>query len=191
MVVKRLLAILFVIVLAGVVVLSYRSGPSSQKSYQNPLSKLPPESQETVVDSPDGTIKLVMTKKKNQNGALIYSFSTKEESGKSLKIFEKTATFGEEMSLPQNSFSPDNKYLFIKDTNGYKTDYLVFRVNGEPFSTGEEFINATELFDQKVKGYNLKSLTGWDDPVLMNILTVNGPRFWFDITTRSFIQLVS
>lgn len=187
MVIKKLLAIVILIVLASTVFL-YRFHRSSQIRLQNPVSTAESVTQSSV-NSPDGTIKLIMSVKKNQNGASVYSFSTKDESGNVVPIFKKTATFGESMTIPPNTWSPNNKYLFIKDTNGYKIDYLVFKANGEPFTTGESFINATALFDQKVKNYNLKSMTGWDDPVLISVRTVDGPHFWFDLTTQSFIQL--
>lgn len=188
MVVKKLLAILVFLVLLLLILLNYRSG--SSRSFETSIPKASNVSQSRQVDSPDGSMMLIMKRDKDSNGASVYSFTVKDGSGRELPIFEKTVKFGETMDLPQNSWSPNNKYLFIKDNNGYKTDYLVFKADGGSFPAGEKYLNATALFDQKVKNYNLKSMTGWDDPVLISVRTVDGPHFWFDLTTQSFIQLV-
>lgn len=142
------------------------------------------------VRSLEGTMKLLMTSKENPDKTLTYFFTVSDPSGKTTPIFSKTATSGEAMALSHNSWSPNNKYLFIEDRFSTFTDYLVFKVNGEPFTNGEKYLNATNLFKEKVKNYNLKAITGWDDPVLVHVQTVKGPPFWFDLTTQSFIQLV-
>lgn len=146
--------------------------------------------QTSEVGSIEGTMKLVMAKKENNDKTVLYSFAISDQSRKTTPIFSKTVGTGETFALPQNSWSPNSKYVFLEDRLGSMVDYLVFKTNGEPFTDGQKYLNATSLFNQKVKNYNLKSITGWDDPVLMHVLTFKGPPFWFDLTTQSFIQLV-
>lgn len=146
--------------------------------------------QTSEVRSLEGTLKLLMTKKDSENGNTVYSFLVSDESGKTTPIFEKTVGRGETLTLPQNSWSPNNKYVFIENKRGSLINYLLFKSNSESFANGEKYLNVTNLFNLKVKNYNLKAITGWDDPVLMSVLTVKGPKFWFDVTTQSFIQLV-
>lgn len=144
--------------------------------------------QTSEVRSLEGTLKLLMTKKE-ESGNTVYSFLVSDESGKTTPIFEKTVGRGETLNLPQNSWSPNNKHVFIEDEKGSLVNYLLFKSNGESFANGEKYLNVTNLFNLKVKNYNLKAVTGWDDPVLMSVFTVKGPKFWFDVTTTSFIQL--
>lgn len=166
----------------------------SNKPQQRNELVLPQEAaqlpQTSEVRSLEGTLKLLMTKEDNENGNTVYSFLISDESGKTTPIFEKTVGRGEVMSLPQNSWSPNNKYVFIEDKKGFLVNYLLFKSNAESFANGGKYLNVTNLFNLKVKNYNLKAITGWDDPVLMSIFTVKGPKFWFDVTTQSFIQLV-
>lgn len=165
------------------------SKPPSGKDLVAPQeAALLPETSE--VRSLEGTFKLLMTKKENEAGSTTYSFLVSDLSGKTTEIFEKIVGKGEAMNLPQNSWSPNNKYVFIEDRKGSLTEYLVFKTSGEPFENGQKYLNATALFNQKVKNYNLKAMTGWADPLLVSVLTVKGPPFWFDVTTQSFIQLV-
>lgn len=187
MVVKNILIILaFLAVIA--MLFGYRANFS--KSVEIPLPSATPVPKQSFVTSSNGDMRLIMIAKPSSSSATLYSFSIADQSGKTSVFFSKMGVRGESMSLPQNSWSPSGKYIFIEDKNGYLTDYLVFKANGESFSTGEKYLNATTLFNQKVKNYNLKTITGWDDPVLMSVRTVDGPHFWFDVTSRSFIQLV-
>ncbi len=153
------------------------------------LPQATPVPQTSEVRSLEGTMRLIMTRKENPDGTSNYSFTISDKSDKKSLIFEKTTGKGEEMALPQNSWSPNDKHIFIEDRKGTFVDYLLFKANGEFFANGEKYLNVTGLFNQKVKNYNLKAITGWDDPLLMHVVTINGPLFWFDITTQSFIQL--
>lgn len=189
MVIKKLLILL--VFLIGLTFVLFRLQGGTTKTIETPIvqSQTQTTTENREVGSADGSMKLKMFITKSSSGSATYSFSTTNQTGKTLPFFEKTTKFEETMSLPANSWSPNNKYFFIEDKNGYLTDYLVFKASGESFMAEEKYLNATVLFNQKVKDYNLKSITGWDDPVLMSVRTVNGPHFWFDITTQSFIQL--
>jgi len=188
MVVWKLFILLIVIFATGAAVLRFQNSPS--KSLETPISSAAsPIIQNSEVRSLEGDKKLQMSAKENLDGTIKYSFSTLDSSGKNQILFVKTVGKGASMALPQNSWSPNSKYVFIEDREAGLVDYLVFKVNGEPFLNGEKYLNATALFNAKVKDYNLKSITGWDDPLLMHVLTFKGPPFWFDITTQSFIQL--
>lgn len=183
---KLIAIIISVIAVAGILF-------SSQKSYDNKLiipQNAAPLAKVSEVRSSEGTMKLIMTTKENLDGTVLYSFSISDPSSKTTPLFAKRVAKGEEMALPQNSWSPNGKYVFIEDRRGLVVDYLVFKTSGEAFTNGQKYLNATALFNEKVKNYNLKAITGWDDPVLMHVLTFKGPPFWFDITTQSFIQLV-
>ncbi len=184
---KKLLILLIALILVLFIVKDYKSG--SSKSVETPVPSASPSIQRNETRSLEGDKKLIMTTKQNADGKIQYTFLI-PNSGNELVIFTKVADRGETINLPQNSWSPSSKYVFLEDRRGSMVDYLVFKTNGEPFADGQKYLNATALFNAKVKDYNLKAITGWDDPVLMHVLTFNGPPFWFDLTTQSFIQLV-
>lgn len=186
MVVKKFLLILVLLLGLAFFLVKYQTG--TPKVLETPIPSSQSSTEKSEVKSADGSIKLSMTVKK-QDTASVYSFSVIDQTGMVTPLFEKKATLGETMSLPLNAWSPNNKHLFIEDHIGSRIDYLVFNANAALFPNGDKYLNATDLFNQKVKNYNLKAITGWDDPVLMSVRTINGPHFWFDITTQSFIQL--
>lgn len=186
---RKLLILLFVL-FAFFASLFYYQSVSKNKPITPLALSNPPGPEISEVSSIEGTMKLTMTKKENSDKTVSYSFSVLDQAQKATNIFSKTTGGGETMALHHNSWSPNNKYVIIEDKVGGVIEYLVFKSNGELFTSGEKYFNATSLFIQKVKTYTLKEMTGWDDPFLIHVLTVKGPPFWFDVTTQSFIQLV-
>ena len=181
-------AILLFVLVVGFLILG-RGVNLSGTSAPKLSSPTPTPYQSSEVPSPDGSKKVILKSYALNNGSTVYSVYTSDGNGlnKSL-IFSKTISKGS-IFLPGNSWSPDNKYLFIEDREG-ADNYLVFKSSGLAFADGEKYLNATSLFDTKVKNFTLKSMTGWDDPVLMSVWTTNGTHFWFAVETQNFIQLV-
>lgn len=141
----------------------------------------------TTVGSPDG--KMSLTMKEDGADSILYTFLLKDEgTGISKQIFTKTASVGAVLSVPLNTFSPDNKYVFIKETYGGKSSYFV------PMD-GEE-VDFSGLFAEKYEDFVITDVTGWGG---VNLIVVNtdkagggiGPSFWFDVTSKSFIRLTN
>jgi len=157
--------------------------PNPIISPTKPLS--PPISTETL--SGDGTMKATMKSQENLDGSTVYSLFISDSSGKNSKnLYSKTVQKGS-IELPINSWSPDDKYLFVLDKEA-GDNYLVFKSNGEPFISGDKFIDATSLFKKKQPGFSLSEVTGWDGVGLMHVKATNAS-FWFDIDSQNFLQL--
>lgn len=148
----------------------------------------------STVISPDGTSKLTM-KKLQKDATTTYSFLTRSETGsREQLIFYKTIPFSQSFTIPFNTWSPDNKYVFLKESTPAGDVYYVFNASGESFADNSRFINVSDLFSQKLPDYTVTEMTGWADPYLVIINTKTkdgkqGPSFWFEIPSRSFIQL--
>ncbi len=149
------------------------------------------------VHSPDGKMKVVVDKKEQSGGSTLYTFNVSDISGTDSKtIFSKTLPPGQEVSVPENSFSPNNRYLFLKEKDTSGATFLVFKANGEVFQDGQNYIDVVSLFDAKKTGYKLQDVTGWDSDNLLHVFTVKdngekGPSFWFEIPDGAVIQLAS
>ncbi|HET7098680.1 MAG TPA: hypothetical protein VFI61_00360 [Patescibacteria group bacterium] len=198
--VKLTLLILLLVIAGSVFSIFYslknqpQNVPISQTSkYPLPVVNAGTTQTSTVV-APDGKWKLTMEEKKNKEGAT-YTFSLVDElSNSSKKIFTKTVPVGTTMALPLNTFSPDDKYFFIKETDSIQTRYFVLLASGQPIFNDSQTVEISELFMAKYEEYKITDITGWGG---MNLLVVNvdkkeggtGPSFWFDITNKSFIRL--
>ena len=99
------------------------------------------------------------------------------------------------MMLPANSWSPDNKYVFVQKKENGIIDSFVLKASGEPFVKTEQYLDVRALFEQHKTKYTLKDATGWDAPELLHITTVNGsekgPSYWFEIPSKAFLQLAT
>jgi len=98
------------------------------------------------------------------------------------------------MSIPFNTVSPDNKYLFLKQTGSDKTRYLVLTVSGEPIMPESQTVEFAEQFESKYPEYMITEVTGWGG---INLIVFNtdkvgggiGPSFWYEVPSGAFIRL--
>ena len=142
--------------------------------------------------SPDGTKKLSMEKIRNAEENFTYVFTVADGSGSDKRQLYKTKG-SESFSISFNTWSPDNKYLFITK-NG--NDALVFKETGEPFAGGEPYLAIQTPFAEKIKNETVSEITGWASPTLLIVNTLNedktkGPSFWFEVPSKVIIQLAS
>ncbi len=144
--------------------------------------------------SPDGTKNVVMKTTRNKDATLTYAFSVANGAGeKENLIYTETLPALQSMSIPFNTWSPDDKYFFIKRGD---SDFMVFKESGEPFADGQQFLDVTDLFKQRKTGNNLSEATGWASETLIIINTTveanaKGPSYWFEIPSKAIIQLAT
>lgn len=186
-----------IIVLIGLDVYLGRSkqaslNPSQKNSqtFQQTKVIIPPveASEITSMDSPDGKLTLSMKTTKGGSG-VTYSFII---SGK--EIFGKTVDPSIAFSIPHNTWSPNNKYVFLKETGIAGANFFVLSVSEGSSSQDEQTANITDLFTQKYPDLKIGDVTGWGG---INLVIVNsikndgsrGPSFWFEMPAHSFIQL--
>lgn len=144
--------------------------------------------------SPDGTSRLMMIKQQKEANTSYSLLASAGADSQEKPIFSKTLNHVQNWTIPYNTWSPENKYLFLKESTPSDDNYYVFNADGNLFSDGAQFINVSDLFNLKITDYTLTEITGWADPNLLIINTKTkqgeqGPSLWFDIPSRSFIQL--
>lgn len=164
--------------------------PSFTVSKITPIAKIDTASQ----ISPDGTKKFVMESTHNANGTVTYIFTTTDASGNNqYRIYTTTVLGSDTLSIPFNTWSPDNKYVFIQKNNheGY-----LFKANGESMTTQEPYFDVATLFTSKIKNNVYDRTTGWASPTLLIVNTLTpdntkGPSYWFEVPSKAIIQLSS
>lgn len=202
---KRQLKTLFFIILATGISLAFltqRNNKIDNRVFSalpdfptsTPIIIIPGPIQTTSMDSPDGTRTLTMEKQQIKD-YVKYSFFTsiKSETAKQI-IFGKEEISSQNLSIPYNTWSPDNVYVFLKEFTPTINNYYVFYTSGNNFPDNSQFLNIQTLFAQKVSGYIIEDVTGWAAPNLLIVNTKaneggNKVSFWFDVTSQSFIQL--
>lgn len=158
----------------------------------NPIVNLISKTETTSQISPDGTHNLKMKKTHHVDGTSTFIFTVTDGSGENEHELY-TIQSADNFSIPFNTWSPDNKYLFVqKNENGA----LVFKATGEPIISGQTYFDVGELFSEKVKNVFPRIVTGWASPTLLIVNTVKednakGPSYWFEVPSKAIMQLSS
>ncbi len=180
--------IIISLLIAGVVVyfgFRPKEGETAKTPIQTPRSAVAQEAQSTTVLAPDG--KMSMTMRKEGKNDVVYTFSTKDEAtGIQKQVFQKTVSADTTLSIPLNTFSPDDKYFFLKESGPSGTTYFV--------PMGDQVFDIPALFAAKYDKYKITDVTGWGGMTLIVVNTDKisggeGPSFWFDVTNKSFVLL--
>lgn len=147
--------------------------------------------------SPDGTKQLTMTITTHNDFSKTYLFITSDANGSNQHVvYETTNTASDSgtMSIPFNSWSPNDRYLFITKINNSGTEALVMRGDAQPITENESNFNVTEIFESRITGNIYQETTGWASDTLLIINTKTsdgskGPSYWFEVPTKAIIQL--
>jgi hypothetical protein len=196
-----MVGIVILVVVAIVVVMRVLFGATAPLTFQNQnqTETLPSaavaevESTVAEVTSLEGTFKLTLKKmvNKNEQTQTYTLFTSKSDT----PIFTKTVGLSGAITVPGNSWSPDNKYVYIEETDGEGIkNYLVLKASGEPVAKDQPYYDVRTLFTAKKIKYTFNKVTGWASPTLLIIYTINdqstkGPSFWFEIPSKAFLQL--
>lgn len=141
----------------------------------------------------DGQLSLTLNQKPTGDKN-IWSLIIKDKNGAGKTIWTESLPESVGFSIQFNAVSPDNKYLFIRETAPGKTLYLVFQTSGKPINKDSKLVEFTDLFAAKYPNLQITEATGWAAPALIVFNTNQadgrpGPSFWFDVVSLSFIQL--
>lgn len=146
--------------------------------------------------SPDGTKLLTMAVTSNKNLTKTYTFSTANSDNiNQVQIY--SVIYGvDSMSIPFNTWSPDDKYIFINHISGKGNEALVFRADGSPLDSTDSFLNATQVFGSKISGDIYYETTGWASPTLLIINTkkadgTKSTSYWLEVPSKAVIPLAS
>lgn len=179
-----------IFVLIGLNIYISKFGRTLPSVNSTPQPIIPPVEASEVksMDSPDGKLTLIM--KTTQKGEqIVYSFSV---SGK--EIFTKTLDSAASISIPYNTWSPDGKYVFLKESGTNGANFFALSVKETSLNQSDQTANITRLFGEKHPDLIIGDVTGWGgvNLIVMNTAKINGdsgPSFWFEMPSHSIIQL--
>lgn len=183
------------VVLVSIYVLAVKNSkketsPTSQAS-QDVQKVAEAQEKERSVVSLDGTKKLTL-KEEILGPNHTYGFYIDENT---VPLFSKTVSQEAAMDIPDNSWSPGEKYIFVEESNGTAIPtYFVLKTDGTAFADGQQVKNVNELFTARGIGYVLTEATGWADSAMLILKTVKdtgekGPSYWFVVENSGFMQL--
>ncbi len=157
----------------------------------------PVKDEKVDILSPDGKATLTVKNIRETSGLVSQTFYVSSDADKTLvKIFEKKSNPENLVTVPDNTFSPNNKHLFLKYEEGGTTRYIVMRTDGKDIKEGSHTVEIGSLFSEKHPDYVITDVTGWGSYSLIVVNTntkddKTGPSWWFDLSNFSFIRLSS
>lgn len=199
----RIYAIVFI---AAGIVLSYAAWHATRPaSSGNMVSYVPPdaaqaheprESSIQSVHSPDGSWTATRTiAPGDAAGESIMTLAISSGGEKKYRVLEtKGIPTDMDAMLPANSWSPDNRHIFVMYRTAAGLSVDVYRADGQAFSDGSFSVSLSHAFREKLPDGVIRDVTGWDDPSLLHVMTYEtdgrkGPSYRFDIHGRNFYTL--
>lgn len=146
--------------------------------------------------SPDGKKTLSMIATEGETGNKYTITLLTEKSDEPQVVYEELFASGVVIQLPFNAFSPEGKYIFLKQVDQSGTKYLTLPIS-KGFETGiRPVTNVSELFYSKYSDYVITEVTGWGGVSLLVVNTDTakgdkGPSFWYEVSTGRFYKLTT
>lgn len=166
--------------------------PQAQTSYPPPQAeaKLSPDNS---VISPDGKLTLTMKVEKGSEANNYRFLMSKSSDGTQKEVFATSLPPANSLSIPSNTFSPDDKYFFLKENAPSGVKYFALTVTGDPITKDAQTLTFSDMFASKYTDFQITDATGWGGTNLIVFNTdksgVQGPSFWFEVPSQAFIQL--
>ncbi len=168
--------------------------PKAESFASNTIPVEPEKTAQIDVLSPNGKLTLTM-KNVNKGGILTQTFSLFSEKDKTtIQIYSHESKEDNPILIPYNTFSPDDKYIFLKAGTTEAPEYLVLRTDGKNIKGEEKFVEIGSIFAEKYPDFVITDVTGWGGYALV-VLNSNykdgkvGPSWWFDLSSFGFIRL--
>lgn len=191
---------------AGIFLAAYNNyKPHIQKSYALPIverltSPLPsveptPAVTTSSQPSPDGAKKLTLTVTSQENANKTYTLiASDSDDSNETPIYTITLPDQENISIPFNAWSPDDKYFFVIYHKGDLNEALVFRADGKPMSDTDQNFKVAATFKAKDIQNSYQVTTGWAAETLLIVNTnkpdgSKGPSYWFEVPSKAIIAL--
>lgn len=146
--------------------------------------------------SPDGTKTVIMEATQSAD-MTTYNISTVDEDNQSeILVFTQTLKPSDTMTIPFNTWSPNDKYFFVQQKVDDNKSIFVFKADGAEFEPGVTYLDVTDLFKKADTGNNFSEATGWASDTLIIINTImsdntKGPSYWFEVPSKAIIRLSS
>lgn len=111
-------------------------------------------------------------------------------------IYSKTLSAGENLSIPFNTWSPDNKYFFLQDYTSSGQKILVFQADGTPFANSQSYLDLSATYAKYGSSDTFDQATGWGGYNLIVINTkaadgMQGTSYWYELPYGSIIPLAT
>ena len=108
------------------------------------------ETKEDVL-SPNGKMTLTVKNVRKTDIISQIFFTTTDTNETPVQIYSADSSSGRTILIPYNTFSPDNKYVFLKTGTSDKPEYLVLRTDGKIYKTMTRELKLQSFFMKSIR----------------------------------------
>lgn len=162
----KILVVLSMVVIGAAGVLALRSPKTSAPDLPVKAAAILPTPTPTPPSvksftAPDGKM-ILREKEEVTTGGIKKTFSilTKGESAP-LEIYSKVVSESSFLTVPYNTFSPDDKYIFLKEIATRGTNYYIFSTSAKSLTQDSGPLEVSKLFYDKYTDFKITDMTGW------------------------------
>ncbi len=146
--------------------------------------------------SPDGTKTLYMTVTPGVKTTSYLFVVSSDNDITRQTVYSITLPNSQSMSIPFNTFSPNDTYFFVQQNTATGNSSLVLRTDGTTLTNNASYVNVTNIFKSKEPSALYDTTTGWASDTLLIILTKNpdkteGTSYWFELPDEAVIPLAT
>jgi hypothetical protein len=157
-----------------------------------PTVSFQPTTATTSQISSDGTHKVNLKTIHNQD--LTNTYEVSADNGTT--IYTKTLGADETVTIPFNTWEPQNRFFFIQENLSDGPKVLVFNADGSAFGSGEPYLDLTDAYTKLGSNDTYDAATGWAG---YNIIVINtkasdgtqGTSYWYELPYGSLIPLAT
>ncbi len=142
----------------------------------------------------DGQLRLT-GESEQKGGEVRYRFNVVDNQ-KNVKylLFETTVEKDRSFTIPFNSWSSDNKHLFIETKSLEGRDYYVFNTDAGEFQDGLKYLDVGDYWNKSKNSDLIREVSGWAGPDQLMVYTIrpdgsDGLAYWFIVSVRKFLQV--
>jgi hypothetical protein len=158
-----------------------------------PLISLLPVTSTTSQISSDGSQKVTIKTIQNRDATTTDEIFT---GTMTQPIYNISLNTTESISIPFNTWSPDNTYFYILENSVEGEKILVFHADGSPFGNGQSYLDLAAAYAKYGSNDTFDAATGWAG---YNIIVINtkasdgsqGTSYWFEVPDGSIIPLAT
>lgn len=191
------------LILSGLVVYSSLSFQNIENSSLNPIPIHAEEATEEIteesfeISAPNEKATLFVENIKLPHGNTEQTFRIKTDSAAaSVEIYSLESDDKNFINVPLNTFSPDNRFIYLIEEGENHREFLLFRTDGKNIKGDQKFIEVINYFNYKNPDYVVTDVTGWGSYTQLVINTDNsdgkrGPSWWLDAGMLTFYKLTT
>lgn len=190
----RLVGVIVVLIVAIVVFKGSKTGNVDDRAKAMEVKEVSSLTKLNEATNSDGSKRLAGTSEITDVGVKYKFVTSDEKKNEKTLLFESLLNKESSVVIPYNSWSSDEKHVFLEAKTGPGKNYYVFNADGSNFKDGIKFLDVMDYWEKSGIDKRVDHVSGWAGPGLLVVYTTNldgsdSFAYWFVVDTRRFMNV--